>query len=191
MEWLYALHLRAPDSTVILVANKCDVAIGDFSSTTRTVRRRVTDLLAEWQDSRGIPDSQESWLPTLNLQTEISCLSCQDGFGLQELADRVRDQDSTWSSVPPSWNLGLAFIDALRDQTDPLRAAQRLLDLPQTDHVCDDSDTSVFVRKEALLQRWNLLQRTLSNASGGPLSTAANASLLNPESAIEGALWVR
>ena len=42
MPWLYALYLRAPDSTIILVANKCNWSIGNFSETAENVRTRVT-----------------------------------------------------------------------------------------------------------------------------------------------------
>ncbi|CAN0364860.1 unnamed protein product, partial [Scytosiphon promiscuus] len=122
MGWLYALHLRAPDSTVILVANKCDGGVDDFKPTAQAVERRVNELLAEWQDSRGIDGHGGDRLPTLNLLPEISCLSCQDGCGLQEMIDRIRVQPSTSSIVPLSWKLGMDFIDALRDQNDPLQA---------------------------------------------------------------------
>ena len=191
MQWLYALHLRAPDSTVILVANKCDHAIGDFSSTAQRVEGRVNDRLSEWQHSRGVPGVRENRLPTLNLLPGISSLSCQDGFGLEALIKRVTAQDSTSSIVPPSWNLGLAFIDALRDEKDPLRAAQELLDLPHTDGLCGDSCTSLFISEEAMLEKWRRLCSSLRDTSGELLSTALHSSLLNPEGAMQGALWIR
>lgn len=191
MEWLYALHLRAPDSTVLLVANKCDVAIGDLFSCAQMVERRVGGLLEKWQHSRGISDVRENRLTTLNLLLGISCLSCRDRYGLEALIKRVLEHDSTSSIVPPSWNLGLAFIDALRDQTDPLRAAHNLLKLPQTDQPCGDSSASLFVSEENLLKRWHSLSKILCDTSGALLSTTTLAALLNPDGAIEGALWIR
>lgn len=191
MEWLYALHLRAPDSTVILVANKCDLVVGDSTSTAQTVGRRVKDLLEEWQHSRGMDGDGRERLPTLDLKAEISCLSCQDGYGLPELIKRVSGQVSTSSIVPPSWKLVMVVIDALRDKTDPLQAAQASLDLRQTDVPCGDCGTSLLVRKETLVQRWQSIHNALGNASGGPLSKEQKAALSDPESAIKGALWVR
>lgn len=65
MRWLYALHLRAPGSTVLLVANQCDGALdaevagsatgGERLVATATlVEKRVRELLKEWQGRRGV-----------------------------------------------------------------------------------------------------------------------------------------
>lgn len=70
MRWLYALHLRAPGSTVLLVANQCDnqcdggldskvarCATGGerFVAVATLVEERVRELLRNWQDRRGVP----------------------------------------------------------------------------------------------------------------------------------------
>lgn len=69
MRWLYSLHLRAPESNVMLVANQCDgtgvgnlesTVVGstpdgdDFARTAGLVEGRVQELLKEWHDRRGI-----------------------------------------------------------------------------------------------------------------------------------------
>ncbi|CAM9487752.1 unnamed protein product [Scytosiphon promiscuus] len=52
MRWLFALHLRAPGCSVILVANKCDGSLGYFGATTEAVEERVMTLLEEWKERR-------------------------------------------------------------------------------------------------------------------------------------------
>lgn len=69
MRWLYSLHLRAPGSTAMLVANHCDgMGVGDlesasvgsttngedFARTAGLVEEHVRKLLKEWRDRRGI-----------------------------------------------------------------------------------------------------------------------------------------
>lgn len=61
MLWLFALHLRAPGSTVILVANKCDGdSTDEFAIVADRVTRRVTELLQEWESRRGIQSTTQS-----------------------------------------------------------------------------------------------------------------------------------
>lgn len=75
MRWLYSLHLRAPGSTVMLVANQCDgmgvgssesAAVGsttncdDFTETAGLVEGRVRELLKEWHDQRGILGNRQA-----------------------------------------------------------------------------------------------------------------------------------
>lgn len=52
MRWLFALHLRAPGCSVILVANKCDGSIEDFRATIVAVEECVTERLQEWKEQR-------------------------------------------------------------------------------------------------------------------------------------------
>lgn len=52
MRWLYTLHLRAPGGTVILVANKCDMAINNAVELSQNVSR-IRILLQNWKDRRG------------------------------------------------------------------------------------------------------------------------------------------
>lgn len=54
MQWLFTLHLRAPGSTVMLVANKCDGRLDDFAGITNRVKKRATELLQDWQHQRGL-----------------------------------------------------------------------------------------------------------------------------------------
>lgn len=88
MRWLYSLNLRAPGSTVLLVANQCDRKEADgvegppieestadresFVSTANLVeervrqkltdwhRQRVRELLSRWQHRRGISGNNQA-----------------------------------------------------------------------------------------------------------------------------------
>eukprot|EP00752_Nemacystus_decipiens_P009015 g8047.t2 len=150
MRWLYALHLRAPGSTVLLVANHCDsdqydgwldsavatCATGGerFVRTATLVEKRVRELLKEWQGRRGVlgngqPMRCRKMAAGVTVLPQASTVSCLSGFGLPELIDRVAAQGATSISVPPAWDLALKFIDSLRDGEDPLQAARAHLGL--------------------------------------------------------------
>ncbi|CBN78377.1 LRR-GTPase of the ROCO family, putative pseudogene (Partial), partial [Ectocarpus siliculosus] len=74
MRWLYALDLRAPGSTVILVANKCDGSIEGFSGTAAIVEKRVTVLRKEWLKGRGFSGTR--------METDITVLRIANGDGV-------------------------------------------------------------------------------------------------------------
>lgn len=190
MSWLFALHLRAPDSTVLLVANKCDGPIGDFSETIRRVEERIHELLKDWQDNRGIPGEAVPDPATLNLLPHVSPVSCGNGWGLSQMVDRVAGQGGTSISVPPAWGLALAVLDALRDQKAALGAARQHLKLPSSSQDRADSTPSFYFSKEALRRLWRGVIRSLLE-SGELQSTAEKVAVSNPDSALEGALWIR
>ena len=190
MRWLYALHLRAPDSTVILVANKCDSTIQNVSDTINTVTTRVSELLDLWNDSRGFASHDTNHTSTLNVLAETSKISCRDNMGLAELIDTVMAQSSTSISVPPSWDLALVVIDALRDKKSPQQAAREHLSLPSGARENEVAPSDLYIPKAALARQWHGILRTLTE-TGELQSAAGRAVVLNPGSALEGALWIR
>lgn len=191
MLWLYALHLRAPDSTVVLVANKCDGSIDAFSRTIQAVRTRVRELLSIWHDSRGFAGDEASQLSSLHVLAETSKVSCRDGLGLADLIDVVTAQSFNSMSVPPSWDLALVVLDALRDKKAPLKAARDHLDLPSSLSPREERSSEIYIPKTLLTRQWNDLLRALVESDGFESTASGRAAVLNPDSALEGALWIR
>ena len=190
MSWLYTLHLRAPDSTVLLVANKCDGSIGNFSETVRKVRTRVTELLSQWHDSRGFNSQDAIHVSTINVLAETCKVSCRDGLGLVDLVDVITAQSCASLSVPPSWDLALAFLDALRDKKEPLQAARDRLGLSSSGPVhCEDGPSRLYIPKKALAYQWNALLQELTRR-GEVQCAAARAACLTPDRSLEGSLWI-
>lgn len=184
MRWLFALHLRAPGCSVMLVANKCDGSIGDFAATAEAVEKRARELSKTWQEKRKIPD-----LTKVRLLRHPSLVSCDDGGGLSEVIDRVATQGATSAKVPPSWGLALTFLDALRDKRCPLSAARKYLGLgARSGEIHEDETPSVFMTKAALCERWNGL---VESVEGELPSEADRMAVSDPESALEGALLMR
>lgn len=189
MPWLYTLHLRSPDSTVILVANQCDGPVGDFSETVETVVMRAQELLKNWQDNRGFPERVNCRPTALNLLPHANLVSCYDGFGLSDLIDRVAGEGGTSISVPPAWDLALTIVDALRDKKAPLSVAREHLNLTSTQGSVG-SVPSLYMPKGALNRLWASILQNLRE-SGELLSAAQLAAVTNTDSALEGALWIR
>ncbi|CAM9253300.1 unnamed protein product, partial [Sphacelaria rigidula] len=97
MRWLYYLYLRAPGSTVILVANKCDGSVDDFADTVKKVHIRVRDLLDEWHENRGLGGQCSGRVTDLNILPRISRVSCDargspEASGLPVLVDLILKQ---------------------------------------------------------------------------------------------------
>lgn len=189
MPWLYTLHLRSPDSTVMLVANQCDGPVGDFSEIVETVVSRAQELLATWQDTRGFPDRANRRPTTLNLLPQASLLSCYSGFGLSDLIDRVAGEGGTWISAPPAWDLALAVVDALRDKKAPLGVAREHLKLPSVQGSVG-SVPNLYMTKGGLNRLWESTLQKLRE-SGELRSAAQLTAVTNTDSALEGALWIR
>lgn len=189
MPWLYTLHLRSPDSTVMLIANHCDGPVGDFSETVETVVKRAQELLKVWQDSRGFPKRVNRRPTTLNLLPHASLVSCYNGFGLSDLIDRVAGEGGTSISVPPAWDLALTIVDALRDKKAPLGAAREHLNLSSTQKSVG-SVPSLYIPKADLIRLWVSISENLRE-SGELRSAAQLAAVSDTDSALEGALWIR
>ncbi|CAM9890847.1 unnamed protein product [Ectocarpus fasciculatus] len=181
MKWLYVLHLRAPGSTVLLVANKCDGSLQDFVGTAGAVEVSARRQLQEWQVNRNKPGMTE-----LSLLPRPSLVSCDDGGGLTEVIARVDAQSATSIVVPPSWGLALAFLDALRDSRDPEPAARRHLHL-DFDAEVGAAHASSFMTESTLFQRWN---DTVKSVAGELTSPAERMAVSDHNGAMEGALWI-
>ena len=190
MSWLYALHLRAPASTVILVANKCDGSVDAFSATVQAVSERVGELLRDWQDSRGIHDQFPIRSSTLTLLPGTSLVSCADGLGILDLIDRLAGQGGTSFTVPPAWDLALAVLDALRYHKAPLGVAREHLNLSSGPQNGTSNVSSLFISKKALIRQWQNVLGKL-DTSGELRSEEQQAVLKNPDSALKGSLQIR
>ena len=149
MRWLCALHLRAPDCSVILVANKCDESIENFDSTVEAVEQRTRVLLKSWQENR-----KRLGMTEITLVQDASRVSCLDGGGLPQVIERVSSQEATSARVPPAWAVATTFLDALREKRDPVRVAQAYLGLDtRAEETMESFPRSLFVTKAAL---WTL-----------------------------------
>lgn len=73
MEWLTILQLRAPNASVILVANKCDKSIEEYNQLANRVEKRAQELFKEWLEKRGFGGrirqnrTELLWLPVPSL----------------------------------------------------------------------------------------------------------------------------
>lgn len=168
----------------MLVANKCDGLIEDFAATVQAVDQRARELLEMWQEDREIPDMTE-----VTLLRPSSLVSCRDGGGLSKVVDRIASHGATSTSVPPAWGLALTFLDALREKRDPFGAARECLGLDASPKKTPkDAAPSLFMTKAALFELW----KGVVESVGGDLSSEAEKmAVSNPESALEGALWIR
>ena len=195
MRWLYTLHLRAPGATVVLVANKCDVSLDDFKDTTEIVEGFVKRELNEWQECRRSnrrytkhPNSKD--VTTVRLLDGISRISCNNYGGIDELQDCILNQDAASIQVPPAWDLALKVVEALRTNVDPLHVAWNHLKLNHTgatDSEASQMVSNTFTTKDELFKLWNGIVREVS----GELEGAKQAAVSNPDSALNGALWIR
>lgn len=188
----------------MLVANKCDGVIDEYSGIADKVEKRIQTLLGEWQrlrgfDGRGKTDmTDQLWLSGQNLT------SCQNYSGITELVQRISDFGSTSIKVPPSWDLALAVVNALRIERTPLAAASEHLGLGQTSPKPSRKVkwAHKFVTRQELSCEWQSVvswvrpklearvgAEALSN--GESYRRRELASISRPESALEGALWVR
>ena len=191
MRWLYYLYLRAPGSTVILVANKCDGSIEKFVETAERVQQRVRELLKEWHQARGLRGRSQGRVTDLTLLPGISLVSCHEersleASGLPALIALISRQAATSIVVPPAWALALEVIDALRTSCDPTTAAREILGLPDTRPTGGVGDVHdfAFISKDELSRKW---QRVVENVRGD----AQAAAVSNWETALKGALWIR
>lgn len=191
MRWLYYLYLRAPGSTVILVANKCDGSIDDFTETARRVQQRVGELLHVWHGARGLRGRSKGLVTDLTLLSGMSRVSCHDkGFpeasGLLALIALISHQTATAILVPPAWDLSLEVIGALRASRDPIAAAREKLGLsnPPLTVGVRDLHAFAFISKDDLFLMW---RSVVENVRGDVQA----ATISNWESALMGALWIR
>lgn len=195
MRWLYTLNLRAPDSTVILVANKCDDSIDGFARTAARVEECARRKLKEWHTERRSDSQDNASMTGVTLLEGVSRVSClADGSleksGLSALIDRVAEQASTSMAVPPAWDLALKVFDALRDGRDPKRVARDHLQLNGPATAIDEYGTVGvrFLTREELSARWN---DVVESVRGDLQAIGRTVAVFNKDSAFEGALWIR
>lgn len=199
MEWLTILHLRAPRACVMLVANKCDKGIEEYSQLADRVENSVRTVLEQWLSKRGLGDQHGKTLITSSLLRGTSLVSCQNYLGMSELVQRISEFGSTSIEVPPSWNLALAVLNALRTEKSPLAVASEHLGLSSAplDIGKEGKWTHTSVTREEISSKWQDVVRSVKlkaareRARGLPDLDIELAMPSSTENALEGALWIR
>lgn len=209
MQWMYSLHLGAPGSTVMLVANKCDGCIDHFADTAQTVEARARELLKKWQREleewqrkneerqrlQGIGGNVKSNKREVTVLPGVSLVTCEIGSpqacGLEALIARISDQDKTSIMVPPAWGLALTVLRAMRDGRAPLEAARECLKLgssPEVGRAGVSGEGHEFMAEVGLFERW---ENIVQSVAGELRSDAEKMAVSDHVSAMEGALWIR
>ena len=215
MRWLFTLQLRAPGATVLLVANKIDMAVNDAAETASRVEKRVRIMLQEWKDRRGLGQNVEYRREGNNTQVVLleqsSLISCDNYNGIPSLIARVLKQCASSIEVPPAWELALEFINALRCKHPPERACLEYLQLPVIGENVGTEWSDSFITKAELSKMWRgvvgKVQEKMSQSSKGGLyrfwqdvvgritdgtsGIGNEAAVYNSDSALEGALRIR
>lgn len=135
-EWLKTLHLRAPNSTVLLCAShmdKCEPRNFMARSLAKLTRSRpykevITDIETSIRGKHGQRTVVTRSLKLANgIELVSSCPSvCPSESGLSHLIGRIQEcGKGTKCLIPPSWRLALEVLDALRDGREPLEACRR------------------------------------------------------------------
>lgn len=177
MRWLYTIHLRTPGATVLLVANKCDRAVNDVAETAQRVERRVTTLLQQWKDRRGLGQNSGEYgfafedfdfrrdknNAEISMLKGSSLISCDDYEGIPALIGRILQQTVSSIEVPPAWELALETINALRCKCPPVFAALKHLQLPATIENVDACWSGPFITKEELIRLWRNVVGTIKD----------------------------
>lgn len=172
----------------MMVANKCDRSTNTFAETIERVEASVRDSLEEWYLPRGFDDGRA--VERMNLLRKTSAVSCMDFLGIEKLRERISDQGATEIKLPPAWNLALKVVDALRDGHSPLQAARRHLKCASS----KAEDGVMSTRRRKFITRMDLFslwESTAADVGGEALEAGQRAAMINPKSALEGALWIR
>lgn len=211
MRLRFALHLRAPGCSVLLVANKCDSSSGDFVATSKAVEKRVVGLFQQWKRRRDgfkhglfflgkvvhrmISPTYDAYqtrhVTEVTLLEQPCCVSCDDGRGLDEIVGRISVHGATSIKVPPAWGLAHEFLRALRNKEAPLRAARTYLGLDRVPHAhSEDVSEASLMTKTSLAERWAGVIQSIE-VELRSRSKAERMAVADPGSALEGALWIR
>ncbi|CAM9666690.1 unnamed protein product [Ectocarpus fasciculatus] len=190
MSWITALHLRAPECTVILVGTHSDRITGGWS--TKLLRHLgmtpsldsvmadvETALKAEhdaWKERRGISTDKG-----LTVEEGIVLVSSSPeslSNGVPELLARFERHKGTTSFIPPSWSLALVVLDALKYGIEPLDA----LSFWEAGQPLVNSDVKqTWIQKKTIMEAWGQVQDSL------PLDKKAG----DPSFAMKSALKLR
>ena len=149
VRWLYTIHLRAPGTTVILVANKCDtIPISDVKRTVQRVEKRVKEDLKVWKNKRGANHQD------VKLLERSFPVSCENYDGIPDLRKQIMQQGATEIYVPPSWDLALNFIGELKSLNSPRNVTRGNLGLLSTAAVEGMDLSGPFITMEKLSEHW-------------------------------------
>lgn len=190
MDWVIALHLRAPHSTVILVGTHSDKIVGGWytklfswlrrekspSAVMADVEETLRAKHEAWKRKRGA--SMDEGLTVAEGVVLVSSSPEALDSNIQALLERFENQKGTTSFIPPSWSLALVVLDALKYGLDPLLALvywekKRPLPVPEV--------TWASVEKREIEEAWKEVQDNL------PLDQKAG----DPSFAMESALTIR
>lgn len=192
MVWLKALHLRAPACSVIIVGNKYSSMLGKVFPWAMLhaadVEKGVARALERWKDQRAaIPVQQPTDYRGINVLQGVSCVNCvgmfMGGRGLGELVDRIKKQVTISDRVPWAWNAAWTVLDAHKYGLDPELVVEKYFDQQEEPQLISTAEVTVHSRTlDSLKSAWNCVVSALQ-AQGKPV--------VNPDSALEGALWMR
>lgn len=173
------------------MANKCDGSIDEYSHNIETVEQSVRELMDEWKGKRSLGDQYRRNMTNFSWISGRNLVSCRDFSGFSELVKRILDFGCTSIEVPPSWDLALAVVNALRKTEPPVAAAIDHLGLRTTPTDTDKSGEWAhnLITRHDLSLKWqgvlNWIKPELEAHKGQLVA------LSNPEGALEGALWIR
>lgn len=193
MEWVTALHLRAPQSTVILVGTHSDeVADGWYTKllSRLSLAQSPSSVMADVE--KTLKTKHEAWKARRNeAQTGLSTdsiLTVESGVlpvsssptlsalenGVPELLARFASQSGTTSYIPPSWSLALVVLDSLKYGWKPLFALtcwENARPLPLSEV------KRMWVEEEEIALTWKEVQDELppSRRAGDPVFAMESA----------------
>ena len=160
-DWLATLHLRAPQSTVLLCGthkDKC-VPLNIFEKTLQDVEESVNQKHKEWKRDRrkGHTNRDEELELVSGIQLVSSSPTLRySGSGLLVLqAKLITYGTGTQWWIPPSWSLALVVLDAVRDEIAPVEAARLFVENlppPQRTGKC------TWIAREDLSRHWETVQ---------------------------------
>ena len=177
MGWITALHLRAPQSTVVLVGTHVD-EIPSANAVMADVEEMLKTKHEAWKKRRR--KSGDAGLKVEPGVVLVSSSPTRSGLdsGVTDLLQRLESQEGTTSFIPPSWSLALVVLDALKYRVEPLDALacwqeQKPLDVPR--------DKLMWVEARTITDAWQKVQDELPD----------DEKAVDPSFAMESALKLR
>ncbi|CAN0408211.1 unnamed protein product, partial [Ascophyllum nodosum] len=160
-DWLATLHLRAPQSTVLLCGthkDKC-VPLNIFEKTLQDVEESVNQKHKEWKRDRRKGhtnrDEELELVSGIQLVSSSPTLRYSDSGLLVLQAKLITYGTGTQWWIPPSWSLALVVLDAVRDEIAPVEAARLFVENlppPQRTGKCP------WIAREDLSRHWETVQ---------------------------------
>ena len=173
-DWLATLHLRAPQSTVLLCGTHKDKCVPlNIFEKSQALHKRPPSIGKTLQDvEESVNQKHKEWKQDrreghTNRDEELELVS---GIQLVSSSPTLRYRDSgllvlqakliTYGTgirwwIPPSWRLALVVLDAVRDEIAPVEAARLFVeDLPQP----QQTGKRTWIARKDLSRHWETVQ---------------------------------